>query len=773
MLVLEVPLGSEAVENWARQPSWAIAIVIAIKFIPRIFKMAFEKVKTLRAAEKHLETGKISAAIKEYCKAVEDDANDFTTLNILGDLHVRVGNHAAAISCFRRIAEHYRAQDFALKAIAMFRKIDRLQPNDIEIATSLAELYAQQELVVEARAHYLVVANAHAKSGDSQAGLAILSKIADLDPQNTDVRLKLAEGYLQEGMSSEAAAAFTEAGHSLYARGALDEALDAFRRSLDLQPGDASTLNGLLSAHTARGTADEAAETIAQALSNAPDSLELLSLLVNAYIQAEDPQQAEAATGDLVSKDSSAYLRFVEVARLYVSSDDIDAAVTVIAGISEQMLAEREDKQLLDIVAEFLVRDADNVQALRLLVRVYWWQRDVENLRAALDRMAEAAEAAGLADDERYALTQLTRLAPEQTAYAERLAQLGGATEAAAAEILPDFDTIEGVQESADAPVFNEFEIQNEEVSSHNENAFEWNAVAETAEPSNHAGDDFDIERGFTFENVVAEELAEASSNGNGDDDERKTAMRAQELESVDFYIAQGYSDIAIDTLNLLESQFGKHPDIDSRRQQLAQGADVPAVTFDLEVPVETEAPQPVADFSFAPEDNGSRSWVDHEPSITNTPAIDAGLAEVFEEYRVSAEAETNGNGDYETHYNLGMAYQEMELFEEALEEFQIAIGLVSPDDGTPRYLQCCNLLGHCFMMKGVPRLAVKWFNKGLGAPNTSDDERQALRFDLAAAYEQAGDLDQARNLFTEIYGVNVSYRGVNERLKALESRMM
>ena len=76
-------------------------------------------------------------------------------------------------------------------------------------------------------------------------------------------------------------------------------------------------------------------------------------------------------------------------------------------------------------------------------------------------------------------------------------------------------------------------------------------------------------------------------------------------------------------------------------------------------------------------------------------------------------------------------------------------------------------------MKKGVPELAVKWFNKGLNTPNTSDDERQALRFDLAAAYEQAGDLAQAKNIFTEIYGINVSYRGVNERLKQLESRMM
>ena len=155
-----------------------------------------------------------------------------------------------------------------------------------------------------------------------------------------------------------------------------------------------------------------------------------------------------------------------------------------------------------------------------------------------------------------------------------------------------------------------------------------------------------------------------------------------------------------------------------------------------------------------------------------STQAIDPGLAEIFEEYRVSAEAETHGNGDYETHYNLGLAYHEMDLFEEALEEFQIAIGLCSPDDGTARYLQCCNLLGHCFMQKGVPQLAVKWFIQGLGAPNTSDDERQALRFDLAAAYERAGDLDRAKDLFTEIYGVNVSYRGVNERLKALEMRM-
>src|SRR5256714_6160235 len=387
--------------------------------------MLFDKVKTLRAAEKYLEMGKIPAAVKEYCQIVENEPDDFTTLNILGDLHVRVGSHAAAISCFRRIAEHYREQEFELKAIAMFKKIDRLQPNDVVIATSLADLYAEQDLVVEARAHYLVVANAHAKAGATQAGLEVLAKIADLDPHNTDVRLKLADGYVKEGMSDQAAEAFSDAGQSLLARGALDEALDAFNNSLQIKPADHAALNGLLAAHATRGTADEAAEVIARACKDNPHDPDLLALLAGAYVQAEAPEQAEAATSALFAKDSSSYLRFIEVARLYLRLDKVDAAVAVVCRICEQMLAEREEQQLLDLGNEFLITDSDNVQAFRILVRAYLWLRDVENMRAALERMAEAAEAAGLADVERYALTQLTRLSSENAAYADRLRNLG------------------------------------------------------------------------------------------------------------------------------------------------------------------------------------------------------------------------------------------------------------------------------------------------------------------------------------------------------------
>src|SRR4030095_14040528 len=151
--------------------------------------MAFDKAKVLKAAEKFLSQGKINAAIKEYRQIVEHDANDLTTLNMLGDLYARAGKKGDAVACFERIADHYSAQEFHLKAIAMYKKIERIKTRDPIIAHKLAELYAAQGLVVDARAQYLIVADAYTRVGDNKRALDILHKIADLDPNNTEIRL--------------------------------------------------------------------------------------------------------------------------------------------------------------------------------------------------------------------------------------------------------------------------------------------------------------------------------------------------------------------------------------------------------------------------------------------------------------------------------------------------------------------------------------------------------------------------------------------------------
>ena len=156
--------------------------------------MAFDKAKVVRAAEKYLAQGKIPAAIKEYRLIVENDPLDFTALNMLGDLYARQNDKQQAMQCFLRIAEHYREEGFQSKAIAMYKKVDRLNPRSPEIANKLAGLYESQGLVVDARAQYMIIAEAWLRDGQSRKALEILRKVADLDPQNTETRVKLAQG---------------------------------------------------------------------------------------------------------------------------------------------------------------------------------------------------------------------------------------------------------------------------------------------------------------------------------------------------------------------------------------------------------------------------------------------------------------------------------------------------------------------------------------------------------------------------------------------------
>src|SRR6185312_297399 len=83
----------------------------------------------------------------------------------------------------------------------------------------------------------------------------------------------------------------------------------------------------------------------------------------------------------------------------------------------------------LEIVNQVLERNPDHVAGLRMLVRIHWWQRDMDALRSSLERLAESAEASELVDEERYALTQLVRLAPDEQRYLDRLNLLGGLQE--------------------------------------------------------------------------------------------------------------------------------------------------------------------------------------------------------------------------------------------------------------------------------------------------------------------------------------------------------
>ena len=117
-------------------------------------------------------------------------------------------------------------------------------------------------------------------------------------------------------------------------------------------------------------------------------------------------------------------------------------------------------------------------------------------------------------------------------------------------------------------------------------------------------------------------------------------------------------------------------------------------------------------------------------PASTGTDLGDASLSDIFREFQKGVDKQL-GKEDYETRYNLGIAYKEMGLVDEAIAEFQLA----AKDEN--RLLECTSMLGMCFVEKGMPKLAVKWFEKGLAAPGRCDDEYKGIRYDLGDALER------------------------------------
>jgi tetratricopeptide (TPR) repeat protein len=144
-------------------------------------------------------------------------------------------------------------------------------------------------------------------------------------------------------------------------------------------------------------------------------------------------------------------------------------------------------------------------------------------------------------------------------------------------------------------------------------------------------------------------------------------------------------------------------------------------------------------------------------------------LKEVFDEFRAELGEMGAEDEDLETHYNLGIAFREMGLLEEAISEFQKVAK--ASERGRPfRYsMQCYTLLGLTFMDRGQPSIAAMWYERALLLPDIEPESTLALRYDLGVAQESAGELEAALKSFFQVYAVNIDYRDVGERIAALQ----
>jgi len=198
--------------------------------------MSFDRSQTFGTVERHLASGRIAAAIEEYRKIVSCDPTDLTALNTLGDLYVRVGLLNEAKRIFWRVARGYHQLGFTTKAIAVFKKLLRMDRSDSDSALRLAECYLSQGLRSEAGRHFADVAKASEQSGREDQAFAAYQRLAELDPSNPALLMKLGERWLTYGLTQKAYDAFNAAVHEYSAQGDDERAQDAYLKAQAVRP---------------------------------------------------------------------------------------------------------------------------------------------------------------------------------------------------------------------------------------------------------------------------------------------------------------------------------------------------------------------------------------------------------------------------------------------------------------------------------------------------------------------------------------------------------
>ncbi len=159
----------------------------------------------------------------------------------------------------------------------------------------------------------------------------------------------------------------------------------------------------------------------------------------------------------------------------------------------------------------------------------------------------------------------------------------------------------------------------------------------------------------------------------------------------------------------------------------------------------------------------GDEQTVAGGASVAARSTIDDGFESLFSDFKKGVSAALD-EGDYDTRFDLGIAYREMGLFNDALGEFTTCLG--SPG----RKLECLHMMALCSMELGRNRDAINHIEQALSSGAIAVAQRTALQFDLGRVQLRAGDLPSARHAFTAVQDADPSFPGLAAEWMALDA---
>ena len=903
--------------------------------------MAFNKVKALQEAEKLVGEGNVAQAIRHYLQIIEREPTDYILLNTVGDLYLREKNVAEAMRHFNKLADTYTREGFTVKAIAIYKKIQKLDPGRVEPLVKLAELYAMQGLSREAREQYAQAVAFYRKKNQTEKALEVYRKIIQLDPENTAQRARLAEFCEQLGRKADAAQVYLEAAEHALRGGNSKDAELALKKAASLDP-KSSKVRLLKVRLTLAMQRPEEAEKIIHSdptLKGQPGARELL---LEAYLASHKVREAEKLAVEVFRAAPGDFSPLASFAALCIEKGEFEAALKPLSEVADQLIEQKNAAPLVEVLRQVWDKSPNPLPALELLHRVGERTGDEFNLPEVLEALGNAYVQSGELEKAENAFRKLTLREPENDRYKDLLKQvlqksgkelapptpaelsseelalapepdagpetappapLEDAEQAAVKEALENSDLFSryGLVDRAVAELAKALEVYPDQVEIHErileicqrnqatraaqaaealariyaqrgdtENAERYEAMARrsggkpaaAAQTPKSKTAEFDLssvlphgvepaqapaveevvsapppeeapvdlagapvaENEATFESETREidlsgDVAALTGPPEAASAEPEvSALNEEEARiEINFYLEQGFEDEARKAIEAYEEKFPGDPRVAELRRHMndyvgsaqasanysgasstldvgpAAGPSTPAARVPEPPPVrarprqKAKAPAAEPDLlkSLASDLASSLEGIQEkappapvEVAPKKVKAKTAGSADagaslngLLEELGEPTEAE-DAEEDPEKRYNLGVAFREMGLLDEAIGEFQKVVKLKHKGKFPPHFLQACTLLASSFIDKKMPAIAAKWYLRALEMPGLDEEATLALYYDLGVAYEQAGEPRIALEKFTEVYSQNIDYRDVAEKIRLLQQKM-
>jgi len=592
--------------------------------------------------------GDIPKAIAELDKAVQSFPTDGSLHNKLGDLYLKMNKNAEALDAYERGVVVFRDETYYPNAIALCKKILRIDKERAAVYRYLGELHKELDQKGEAATYFLEYADRKLKNNELETALEIYTKIKELAPNNPKIVTRIAEIHKLLKHEQQAETLYKEAADIYKEQGKLKEAKEVEKVAGPVAP----------------------------------------RVEIKGKQKIEVPREEKISLETLVSP---------EIAKLLEEE--------VITTAPEVTVEEKPVEETME----------ETVTAVRGTVEesVTQEKAPVTEVHECVSEREEPAVAAGETEVEAPVREVMTSEKPavEQAVVVEQIQGVDGMLELA--NLYCNLGNMDEAYEC--------YRMASEEAFTNQE----WDKAM------------------AIFRKIIEFRPFDLRSRQKMIEIARYTEDKDLEVESM---------------LELADTLL--------RREAKSQAVTLYKRVLSIE-PENAVAKEKLAAY----EEPAHEEYIDLGAILKAEVEAGGGatsslqnIRELLSEFRKEV-FESIGEGDYHSHYDLGVAYKGMGLYNEAIEEFHIAA------KDRKLTLKAFEMIGACLVEKEKLDDAITIMEAGLRIPNHQPVEYFGLHYLLAQAHESKGDLNRALQYYAKAYSLDPSIKEVRVRIDGLKKQ--